>query len=267
MLTQSLLEYGKQSAGGIPVTRASKSTGVSRCQSARTKRSGHIRILSRSLRLYLQSPISCAACWAILTDFGSKIVCGVPSTGLSHVQDRIMGKPVNNLGLREACIQGYDFFMASTSIKILSTGRIINLISLLYVYLRLREDAPVLLLPKSTLWCGATKFPHDLSQNQHLSACGVTANMALVLKLTKITGKRAVSLHGMPALHALPPLPAADPLVITLFNSFQLRDDNHSVLQSINEQIEAPLTLSSTREDQNKMGEVIVERNHIWSSR
>ena len=205
-----------------------------------------------------------------------KVVCGVPKHWLEPwLQDRIMGKPVNNLGayVKPAFRDMTFFYGIDFHQDLIDWPNHQPDFITLYVYLEdvSAEDAPILLLPKSyTL--GATKFPHDLSQisaaerlwrynNEH-SASIETHEKEITGEAGSVTAWHACTLHGTAPVTGCRPR-----LSLRYLIRSDVENDNPSALEHINEQIEAPLTLSSTREDQNKMGEVIVERNHIWSSR
>ncbi len=205
-----------------------------------------------------------------------KIVCGVPKHWLEPwLQDRIMGKPVNNLGpyVKPAFRDMTFFYGIDFHQDLIDWPNNQPDFITLYVYLEnvSGEDAPILLLPKSyTL--GATKFPHDLSQKsapERLWQYNSEHGASIKTHEKEITGEAgSVTAWHACALHGTAPVTGRRPrLSLRYLIRSNFENNNHSVLQSINEQIEAPLTLSSSREDQNKMGEVIVERNHIWSSR
>lgn len=205
-----------------------------------------------------------------------KIVCGVPKHWLEPwLQDRIMGKPVNNLGAyvkpgyRDMTFfYGIDFHQDLIDWP----GKESDFITL-YIYLEDVSDkhAPILLLPKSYS-LGATKFPHDLSQVsadnclwRYTSELGTsidTAEEEITGVAGSVTAWHACTLHGTAPVSGR----EARFSLRYLIQSTN-KKTTPCVLQRINKGIQAPLTLAATRGDQNKMGEVVVERNHIWSSR
>ena len=205
-----------------------------------------------------------------------KIVCGVPDHWLDQwLRDRIEGKPVNNLGAyvkpeyRDMTFfYGIDFHQDLIDWP----GKEPDFITL-YVYLEdvSAEHAPILLLPNSYS-LGATKFPHDLSQvsadervwrysSEH-GASIETAETEITGRAGSVTAWHACTLHG-----TAPVSGRKARLSLRYLIRSTSKNTNPCVLQRINKGIQAPLMLAATREDQNQMGEVVVERNYIWSSR
>ena len=205
-----------------------------------------------------------------------KIVCGVPDHWLDQwLRDRIAGKPVNNLGAyvkpdyRDMTFfYGIDFHQDLIDWP----GKEPDFITL-YVYLAdvSHAHAPILLLPNSYS-LGATKFPHDLIQvsadervwrySSEYGASIETAEKEIIGGAGSVTAWHACTLHGTAPVSGLKARLSLRYLIRSASTNTK-----PSVLQRINTGIQAPLTLATTREDQNQMGEVVVERNHIWSSR
>ena len=197
-----------------------------------------------------------------------KVVCGVPAGAVpGWLKERILGNPVNNLGAyvrpqyRDVTyFYGIDFHQDLIDYK----AREADFITL-YIYLHrvTRADAPLFVLENSHS-LGASVFPHDLTQAG--AALWVYRNGAqgdADCRQVMLTGDAgfAACWHAC-TLHGTQP-DEGDEERISLRYLLAPADGVRAGLHQVNESLNVPLSLASTRVDLDAAGAAAIKANAV----
>jgi len=197
-----------------------------------------------------------------------KVVCGVPDKAIpAWLKARIAGNPVNNLGpyvkpqYRDVTyFNGIDFHQDLIDFK----EREADFITL-YIYLHrvTRADAPLFVLENSHS-LGASVFPHDLTQAG--AALWVYRNGAqgdADCRQVMLTGDAgfAACWHAC-TLHGTQP-DEGDEERISLRYLLAPADGVRAGLHQVNESLNVPLSLASTRVDLDAAGAAAIKANAV----
>jgi hypothetical protein len=219
-----------------------------------------------------QAPHIVAALTALLGDgyqvMDRKVVCGVPDKVIPPwLKARIAGNPVNNLGpyvkpqYRDVTyFNGIDFHQDLIDFR----DREADFITL-YVYLHrvTRADAPLFVLENSHS-LGASVFPHDLTQNgpaQWTYSNGPQGEARC--RQVMLTGEAGFTAcwHAL-TLHGTQP-DEGDEERISLRYLFGPAEGARAGLHRVNEGLNAPLSLTSTRVDLDEAGAAAIKANAV----